>query len=197
MNRRLASQSFGFDFSPEASKFWITRGLKRSVVASINDIPYPSDTFDVSMSVDVLESEGVDECRAVAELWRVTRPGGLILLLAPAYRWLLAEEHQRAVHAPRRYTRKELINLLSQQPVEIMRSTHLFAALFPLIAVYRLGQRVLSRHNNSRPHSDLRRLPTLVNTVFTRVMDVERQIVRKIDLPLGNSILVLGRKLSS
>lgn len=197
MNQRFSPRSFGFDFSSDASEFWGERGLKRCVVASIDDIPYPTDTFDVTTSVDVLESDAVDQCRAIGELWRVTRPGGVILLVAPAYRWLLTEQHHRAVHASRRYTRRELIALLCQQPVEILRATHLFAALFPLVATYRLALRAFSRHEvgDSPPRSELQRLPSVVNDLFTRIMDVERLVVRRVNLPFGSSILVLGRKL--
>ena len=176
MNQRFSPRSFGFDFSQDASEFWGERGLKRSAVASINDIPYPSDTFDVTISVDVLESDAVDECRAIGELWRVTRPGGFILIVAPAYRWLLTEQHHRAVHASRRYTRKELAALLCQQPVEIIRATHLFAALFPLIATYRLALRAFSPQSpESPPRSELQRLPNFVNSLFTGIMNLERR----------------------
>lgn len=197
MNQRFSPRSFGFDFSADASEFWGERGLKRSVVASIDDIPYLSDTFDITMSVDVLESDAVDQDRAVAELWRVTRPGGLILIVAPAYRWLLTEQHHRAVHASRRYTRKELVALLCQHPVEILRATHLFAALFPLVATYRLALRAFSRQTSeSPPRSELQRLPDVVNSLFTGIMHLERQVVRRVDLPFGSSILVLGRKIA-
>jgi SAM-dependent methyltransferase len=198
MNRRLVTKSFGFDFSLEASPFWHERGLKRCVVASINDMPYQSDSFDVTISVDVLESDAVNQCRAVAELWRVTRPGGLILLVAPAYRWLLTEQHHRAVHASRRYSRRELVDLLCQQPVEILRVTHLFATLFPLIATYRLALRLLDRHrpDDEPARSELQRLPSVVNSLFTCIMNVERRVARQVDLPFGSSIIVLGQKLS-
>jgi SAM-dependent methyltransferase len=197
MNQRLAAHSFGFDFSLEASRFWKERKLKRCMVASINDMPYQSNVFDVAMSVDTLEIETVDPYYAVAELWRVTRPGGLILLVAPAYRWLLSEQHHRAIHASRRFTRSELVALLRQHPIEILRATYLFMALFPLTAAVRLVLRTFSQHqpDDVPPRSELRRLPTVVNSLFARMMQVERQALRRTELPFGSSILVLGRKL--
>jgi SAM-dependent methyltransferase len=197
INQHFSPRSFGFDFSPDAAEFWVGRGLNHSAVASINDIPYPSNTFDVTISVDVLESDAVDECRAISELWRVTRPGGFILLVAPAYRWLLTEQHHRAVHASRRYTRRELSALLHRQPVEMIRATHLFAALFPLIAGYRLALRALTRPSpDAPPRSELQRLPNVVNNLFSGIMSVERRILRRVNLPFGSSILVLGRKIA-
>ena len=112
--------------------------MHRSAIASINEIPYADDTFDAVTSIDVLESDAVDEVRAVAELWRVTKPGGLIVLVVPAYRWLLTEQHHRAVHASRRYTRREAVALLRRHPVDILRSTHIFALLVALRHAVRL-----------------------------------------------------------
>jgi SAM-dependent methyltransferase len=107
LRRAGFSGACGFDFSPHAAPFWGERGITRACLASINEIPYAAGTFDAVMSVDVLESDAVDEAKAVSELWRVAKPGGYIVLVVPAYRWLLTEEHHKAVHASRRYTRRE------------------------------------------------------------------------------------------
>ena len=127
--QQCSYKAFGFDFAAQASEFWKERGLERACLASINDIPFADESFEAVMSIDVLESDAVDERSACAELWRVTKPGGYMLLVVPAYKWLLTEEHHRAVHASRRYSRGEAVALLQQHPVEIMRSTHFFAFL--------------------------------------------------------------------
>ncbi len=190
----------GFDYSADAAPFWAARGLRQCCLASINEMPYPSASFDAVLSIDVLETEGVDEARAVAELWRVTRPGGIIVLVVPAYRWLLTEEHHRAVHASRRYLRPEVVALLRQHPVEILRSTHYFATLFPAIAAYRLALQRFSRPHGAQtepaPRSELTPLPPVVNELLAGVMRVERGVLRAVDLPFGSSILTVARKIA-
>lgn len=182
----------GFDFSPHAARFWAARGLERAALASINAIPFADGVFDVAMSIDVLESEAVDEDKAIRELWRVVRPGGYLLLCVPAYRWLLNESHHRAVHATRRYTRPEAVRLIGQVPVTLKRATHYYAAPFPLIAGVRLLQK--TRPAGDDPQSDLTPLPRLVNSGLYWLMAAERAALHTIDLPFGTSILVLAQK---
>lgn len=195
LRRHFATEPFGFDFSPEAGRFWGKCDIHRCAVASINEIPYASNTFDAVTSIDVLESDGVDEHKAVAEMCRVTRPGGVLLLVVPAYRWLLTEEHHRAVHASRRYTRPEAAALLRSHAIEVIRATHFFALLFPAIAAYRLAlQR--TQPASEQPRSELKPLPTPINEALAGVMRLERLLLRHLDLPFGSSILVLGKKAS-
>jgi SAM-dependent methyltransferase len=193
LQRRTPYEAFGFDFSAHASKYWKVRDVHRAALASINDIPFPEASFDAVMSVDVLESDAVDEAAACGELWRVTRAGGFVILVVPAYKWLLTEEHHRAVHASRRYTRRDAVGLLKRFPAEIVRCTHLFAILFPAIAAYRLALRQRPK-GSAEPHSELQRFPAPVNALFTQMMELERRVVRHIDLPVGSSILLIARK---
>lgn len=192
MRRELKLEPYGFDLSPEARRFWVERKLVRSAVASINEMPYPANSFDAVVSIDVLENEFVDQDKAMVELRRVTRPGGVLLMLLPAYRWLLSEEHHRAVHTTRRYLRSEVAAMLRGSGFEIVRSTYLCTLLFPAVAAFRLLQRKPTAAQP--PRSDLKPLPTPINEALTAVMRLERVLLRGFDLPFGSSILVLGRK---
>ncbi len=194
LNHSLSTRAFGFDYSAHAAPFWPERGLQRCCIGSINEIPYPNNSFDVVTSIDVLESDAVDQESAVAELWRVTKTGGLMLLVVPAYRWLLTQSHHRAVHASRRYSRSEVLALFQHCPVEILRTTHLFSILFPPIAAYRLALKWFDRDSTATPHSELNELPPLINGLLTNVMSVEKQMLRHLDLPFGSSIMVIARK---
>lgn len=195
LNTHLKASTYGFDYSAHAAPFWAERGLKRCCIASINEMPYPADHFDAVTSIDVLESDAVDPDRAVAELCRVAKPGGLILLVVPAYRWLLTQGHHRAVHASRRYLRGEAAALFDQQPVSILRATYAFSLLFPPIAAYRLALKAFDRGDaDDAPKSELNPMPTPVNNLLTGVMQVEKQLLRRTNLPFGSSILILARK---
>lgn len=192
---RRYTQTSGFDYSRDAIPFWHQRGLSRCAIASINEIPYADNSFAVVMSMDVLETDTVDEARAIAELCRVTQPGGIILITVPAYRWLFSPEHHQAVHASRRYTRRAALRLFDGQPVQIMRASYMFTLLFPLIAARRLFSRFFERtRSGDAPRSELKPLPKAINGLFTAIMRLERRALRRVDLPFGSSIVIIGRK---
>jgi ubiquinone/menaquinone biosynthesis C-methylase UbiE len=196
LTQEISQHVYGFDFSPYAAPFWQMRGLSRICLASINETPYPDSRFDAVVSIDVIESDGVDEKAAVREMWRVVKPGGYILLVVPAYKWLLTEEHHKAVHASRRYSRTSVIELLQRNPVKVIRSTHVFASLFPPIVAYRLFLQKFKRVPD-QPRSELKPLPVPVNNLLAGIMGVERRVLKQINLPFGSSILTIAQKVST
>ena len=158
ISNEITAWAYGFDVSPDAAPFLSRRGLEKVCLASVNEIPFSSNAFDAVVSVDVLECDAVNPEKAYAEIWRVTKPGGHIVLVVPAYDWLMAEEHHRAVHASRRFSKSRVKSLLLNQPVTLIKLTHLFATLLPAVAVYRLGLPLWKQKNSGPYVSDLRPL---------------------------------------
>jgi SAM-dependent methyltransferase len=79
-----------------------------SVIASADDIPLPSESFDAVMLTQVLEHVP-RPAEVLRELHRLLRPEGRLFLTAP----LVWEEHE-APHDYYRYTRYGLAHLLSE-----------------------------------------------------------------------------------
>jgi len=194
MTRQVTNRAYGFDLAAEAAPFWSRRGLQTVCRASVNDIPFADDTFNAVISVDVLECDAVDETRAYHEMWRVLKKGGHLILLVPAYDWLMTKDHHRAVGASRRYSRSRLQAVLRTRPVTLIRMTHLFGALLPAIAAYRLTLSYFPRHKAGPPTSEIQPLPPVVNETLFRIMGFERRFLRRWDLPFGSSILAVVRK---
>jgi len=195
VTREVSGASYGFDVASEAAPFWRKRGLQRVCRASINAMPFPGEFFDAVLSVDVLECEAVNEEQAFGEMWRVLKPGGFLLLVVPAYEWLLTPEHHKAVGASRRYSRQRLISLLKKKPMDLIRITNLFASLLPAVAAYRLAVRLLkSSSSGDPPRSELKPLPRPLNEMLFRIMELERRLLRERDLPFGSSIMAVARK---
>ncbi len=192
---KVSRHSYGFDVSSEAAKFWSRRNLDRAVLASVNEIPFASESFEAVVCVDVFECNGVRETDAFGEIWRVLKPNGYALIVAPAYKWLMTPEHHQAVGAGRRYTRGRLRTILEQRPVEVIRVTHLFATLLPAIAAYRLGLRMFRNSKMEEPpRSELKPMSKPLNNLFFKVVEAERILLRSINLPFGSSILAVCRK---
>jgi SAM-dependent methyltransferase len=191
LSAALRVHGYGFDVSPAAVAYWPRREL-RMCRASIDAIPLRDGAFDAAVCVDVLESDAVDQARACAELGRVLRDGGHLVLVLPAYRWLFSPEHHRAVRASRRYTRAEVASMLEQGPLRIVRMTHVFMSTLPAIALYRFWRR--RRRVPLVPQSELRPLPRVVNEALFQLADAERRLLNRVDLPAGSSILAVAQK---
>ena len=76
---------------------WNYAGL--DAVADLSELPFPEDTFEAAVNIVVLEHTR-DPARVLAEIARVLKPGGRLLLVAPQ-EW---EVHQMP-HDYYRYTR--------------------------------------------------------------------------------------------
>ena len=190
----LSPHSFGFDFSEWAMPFLRERQLTGRVCqASINEIPLPDGAFDFVYSLGVIECEEVREEEAFAELWRVTKPGGWILLVVSAYQWLLAP-HDRPIHAIRRYNRAQLARLISTKPGKIVSMTHLYPLLFPWMAGYRLYKRWTSSGEEMPEESDLRALPNWLNQTLYQIVQIERRLLRSVRFPFGTSLMAVVEK---
>jgi SAM-dependent methyltransferase len=180
--------SVGVDRAPEALRGCRARAVP-AAQADVLSLPFPAGTFDLVTSFDVLYHRWVeDDAAAVSELVRVLRPGGLLLARAPALR-LLWGAHDEAVHSRHRYTRVELVRLLSGQGLEVLRATYANSLLFPVLLARRTADRLLHRHG-----SDVAFLPAPLEWAFRTLLLLEARLVRRLSLPLGASVLVLGRK---
>jgi 2-polyprenyl-3-methyl-5-hydroxy-6-metoxy-1,4-benzoquinol methylase len=62
------------------------RAGSRGVIASILELPFPDGAFDLVVSTEVIEHTPEPE-RAVRELCRVVKPGGMLVLTSPNRLW--------------------------------------------------------------------------------------------------------------
>jgi ubiquinone/menaquinone biosynthesis C-methylase UbiE len=74
----VASEAWGFDLSPGMAQKARARGL-RVALGSVTEVPFADASFDLVYSFKVL-AHVPDIARAIAELTRVTRPGGHLVL---------------------------------------------------------------------------------------------------------------------
>src|SRR5687768_857667 len=74
-------RAYGFDLSATGLAFGRRAGRTHLARATVAAVPFPSNRFDVVTSFDVLYSlPEPDERAAVAEMFRLTRPGGHVLI---------------------------------------------------------------------------------------------------------------------
>ncbi len=194
IGQNITPHAYGFDLSLDAAPFWRNRHIDRVCNASINNIAYASNLFDFVVSIDVLECEGVDERQAIGELLRVTKPGGDICIVFPAYDWLMSAEHHQAVHAIRRYTTERVLRLFSEFPGQPKKLSYFYMPTLPIMAVYRWLIKWSPGKPLEAPRSELRPLPGLLNGGLRWWAGLERPLLQHFNLPFGSSVLLVYRK---
>jgi ubiquinone/menaquinone biosynthesis C-methylase UbiE len=182
----------GIDESAHAIELCRERNTgARLVRGGVHELPFPDAAFDVVLSLDVWVNEGVDDALAAHETHRVLRPGGRLILNLAALEFLRGE-HDEAVGAVRRYTRRQVQALLAGANLEIERLTYWNAALTPPIALLRWLSRM--RLHSQPPRSDFRPLPPFVNAALKHLAALELSTSRHLSLPFGTSLFAVARK---
>jgi SAM-dependent methyltransferase len=181
-------KNVGIDLAPEAISFCRQRGLNNVQQGDIHELPFPDASFDAVICSSVLYHEWVSDVEgAVREMHRVLRPDGVLLINVPAFPFLHSA-HDEAVMTARRFRKPEIRQLLRNQNFKIRRLTYWTTFLFPLaIAARSLGGSKMGRDFDAEAASFTQR-------VFTRIMALERYLLRKISLPFGVALLAVARK---
>src|SRR5262249_10572102 len=121
--------------------FGIGTGRTQLARADVTAAPFADAMFDLVTSFDVLYSlEEHAERAAVAEMFRLVRPGGYALINVAAMH-VLRGDHSVLSHERRRYTRSTLERLVTGAGFTIIRTTYTNFTLVPLLAVVRIAQR--------------------------------------------------------
>ena len=181
-------RAVGVDLSEDALRFCRTRGVQ-AARASVLALPFGDGAFDLVTSFDVLYHRWVtDDRAAVSELARVLAPGGLLLVRVPALQMLWGA-HDDAVLSRHRYTRPEVAALLRGAGLEVLEQTYANTLLFPVLALRRTLDRLTGRHG-----SDVSFLPAPMESAFLGLLRTEAWMVRRVRLPIGASVIALGRK---
>jgi len=187
----------GIDLIPTALEFCRERGSQRLARGSATDLPFADEAFDLVTSFDVLvqiPGRGADE-RAMREMFRVLKPGGVAFVRGAAFEWMKSG-HDLALGTQRRYTLDELWEKLTRAGFEVLRETYANSLLFPIAAVRRLA---LKRLGLAGSGSDVKPLPQnlqWLNRVLTNALRWEAKRLRdpKAKLTVGLSAICIVRK---
>lgn len=179
----------GVDLFRDALTFVQARHPRtRPVQASLDSLPLADASFDVAACITVLTNVAHD-AHAVGELARVTRPGGAVLLMEPAFN-ALARSHDAVVHSRRRYRLADLRRMATEHGLVVRWGSYAYSFLAPPAAILGLAWRFRPR---SEAASDTAR--TALGGVFTRLARAERRWMARRRVPFGTSAILLAEKL--
>jgi SAM-dependent methyltransferase len=188
---RPYGRAFAYDFMESAVTWAAGRGAP-VVRADATRLPFASNSFDVATGFDLLQHVP-DDYEAVAEIARIVRPGGAVLLTAPAFD-LLSADHAISWHEVHRYTPASFRRVVEAARLRVERVSFMFASLFPLMLVSRAVQRVTRPWRGVQEDVDIRVPARPVNELLSFVTESEARIARTIPMPIGSSIMVIARK---
>jgi SAM-dependent methyltransferase len=179
----------GIDLSPQAVAAAQRRGHQDVRVGRVEQLPFADGTFDVVTCLDVIEHTP-DDRASLAELRRVVRPGGLLLVTVPAYQGLWSWHDEVNLHF-RRYDSASLRAAAREAGWEVVGDTHFNSLLLAPAAAVRLAQRRRRRH----AHSDLDLTPPRLNGLLELPLRLEARLVAAgTRLPAGLSLLAVLRR---
>ncbi len=186
--------AYGFDLTSVGLTLGRDAGRRRLARATVTAVPFPSNAFDGVTSFDVLYAlEPRDEQTAVAEMYRVLKPGGFVLVNVAAME-ILRGDHSVLGREVRRYSRAGLAESLTRGGFAIERITYTNAVLFPAMAVARTLQRRRGLLSEEHAHHEIQVPSGPINLALTAALRLESAWLRFVDNPFGSSLLCLARK---
>lgn len=183
-----------------------TRGTLEALAPSVPGIPLiqfdltncplPDVSIDVSVLLNVLEHIG-DHHAAAAHLYRITRPGGAVIIEVPAASSLF-DVYDRVLMHHRRYDMAGLVNLMRDAGFTTERRSHLGFFLYP--AFYAAKRRNQIRYPNGSSVDEKQLVAQMIGAtrkssrLMTIVMDAERMLRPYAYFPRGIRCLLTCRK---
>jgi SAM-dependent methyltransferase len=187
-------RAYGFDLSQTGLRIGREAGRMRLARATVTAAPFATASIDIVTSFDVLYSlQDRDENAAIAEMYRLLKPGGFAVVNVAAMP-VLRGDHSVLSREVRRYRRRDLRARMERAGFIVERLTYTNATLFVPLAIVRLLQRRRGLRREGETESEITVPPAPINAIMTAVMRLEALWLRHFDAPFGSSLLCLARK---
>ena len=177
----------GVDVSDEALEFCRSKGLKAQKGLA-EKLPFDDESFDITTALDVVEHLD-DDVAGLKEMFRVTKNGGYSLIFVPAFMWLWGVQDDISHHRIR-YTKSQIVERLKKAGYTVERATYANWTFFAPILV----GRALMKLTGIRPESENNVNVSALNGVFGKLFGAERYWLKRLNFPIGVSIVVVARK---
>ena len=151
------------------------------IIGDAKKLPFKDNSFDTIIALDILEHIE-DDMAAIKEWERVAKKR--IILSVPAYQWLWSH-HDEINHHKRRYTQKQLRELIKKTNLKIKKISYWNCTLFPLAII----KRKLCKENK------ITTIPQILNDMFQKIAEREfKNINKNKRYPFGSSIVTIIEK---
>ncbi|MDW6020955.1 class I SAM-dependent methyltransferase [Mesorhizobium sp. BAC0120] len=178
----------GIDPSAEAAHWCAEKGLGMVREGDIRALPLPDGSVDLVLATDVAEHVE-DDHKALSEISRVLRPGGLALITVPAFPSLWGLQDERSHHY-RRYRMAPFLRLLDRAGLHVEKKFHFNYLLFTPIYLARRLIKLFGIQLNSENEVN----GPLLNRALGLIFRLDVSTAPYLNPPFGVSILALARR---
>jgi 2-polyprenyl-3-methyl-5-hydroxy-6-metoxy-1,4-benzoquinol methylase len=168
-----------------------TYGIERCYQFDLLRTPFEN-KFEAVCMFDVLEHIEDDEL-ALKSSFKMLERNGYIVITVPAHMWLW-NRSDRVVGHKKRYTKTQLISLLSESGFEVLEARYFFILITPLLFLRRLID-----FDNASPVQDDEKckhlhLPSIINKALLLLSRFENKVSQYLPNKFGGSLFIIGRK---
>ena len=154
----------------------------------LENLPIRSSSVELVVATDVLEHLE-DDIAGVRELCRILRRNGHLIVTVPAFQSLWGTQDIVTGHK-KRYSKRDISNVLKQNGFRIMRSSYFnFFLFFPILFARRvirlLGLQLHSENEINFP---------LLNFFLKTIFSLEPYLLKYLPFPFGVSIVCVAKK---
>lgn len=182
---RPSQAAFGLEWNAPAAALAAAKSGHPVASGSVNELPFAEATFGAVIAADVLCHAAVEPPTALAEIKRVLRPNGRLIVNMPAYRSLMSA-HDARVHNARRMNVAETTAMLREAGFRVRRVGYWNGLLLPLMI---LRRKVVVR---SSERSDVAAFPPWLDRMLHGITELERRL--GFSLPAGSSVLAIAER---
>lgn len=186
--RQHSRFSVGVDSAYKALQFSKKDGVHIVAQADALSLCFPDHTFDFVTVLDVLE-HCEDDLLSLAEVYRVLKPGGVVILTVPALS-VLWSALDRTAHHYRRYTASEIREKAQQGNFDVLKVSYANFFLFPFVFIGRMVERLL----NLSLGLDFNIPSAFINRLLASIFSCEAGWVIRRTFPVGSSVVAVLHK---
>lgn len=179
---------WGIDNSKKAIEFCKKRGLRNLKVGDATSTGFGVSSFDLITMLDVLEH--TDDNKTLKEIYRILKPGGIVIITVPAYQWMWSQ-WDNVLHHKRRYTRGGLKKLLTNNRFKPLKISYMNSYLVAPVLLIRSIKKVVSKKNYG---SDFQLSNNMINFLFGKVAAAEFLLLKNTSIPFGLSLICIAQK---
>jgi SAM-dependent methyltransferase len=177
--------AFGLEWHAQAAATAAAKSGYPIAQGSVDELPFAGSAFGTVIAADVLCHAAVEPMTALAEIRRVLRPKGWLIVNMPAFRALMSA-HDERVHNARRLSARETTRMLEQAGFRVLHARYWNGLLLPLMIIHR---KILARTSD---RSDVAAFPPWLNRTLHGITELERRL--RLPLPAGGSVLAIAER---